>query len=560
MKKHKNAQQIAEFALVMPVIIVIFMFIIEIGFILNARIALSESVRYSLTKVNQLVGNSDIRVALENSIKDYLSTNNLPNSDSVLVNVFQPTAGNGQETAIIRVNYKYRPVFNLLDFLGQDIFPDEFDFYSYQVVNAAIFKSNIYSSSLSNSDLDSFSTDSSLLKDQNIDGMDFRKQIAFLVGFDTLSSTDYTYARLFNWWGEDLLPPNLALNIETGYLEVKSPYHYSGAWFDTNIPYTWVLTSLGFTQAVYSRIDTNSVLTDIKLDLANSLTSLNIPLYGQSGCANCDSGSPDAFTGNIMSNTMSDNINKRTSNLSFNGTDSFGSFDPINSLSGSVNLHTIKNYTYNYNDIYILKLFVPCTAMPTDTYNGYRFQFGLTGGIYDDSGSSVNIVDCYLDSDGDLIPDAWDLHPRYPDADGNGILDGQQASVVSLITTTDDSLLYDNIDTSSLPSGTSYTVPTPSTLTIATPYKPDGTTSNPHSSNSFTPPSYSVNLIKYNTGSHDALYFLQNGTAYTRIMTLVIPENFINSNSSGVLNDSTELSNLINATNGKFRTGNKVTH
>jgi len=37
-----------------------------------------------------------------------------------------------------------------------------------------------------------------------------------------------------------------------------------------------------------------------------------------------------------------------------------------------------------------------------------------------------DIIDVYIDSDADGIPDAWDIHPEYFDADANGILDGNQ--------------------------------------------------------------------------------------------------------------------------------------
>jgi hypothetical protein len=143
MKNYKKAQQLVEFVVVLPIIVVIFMFIIEIGFTLNAKIALAEAVRMSLTKVNQLADKTgtEIEDSIKSSVITYLASHGLPNSNLVFVNVFQPT-GNYQETAVVKVTYNYKSIFNLLNFSGQLIVPNNFDFTSYQVVNASLFKSN----------------------------------------------------------------------------------------------------------------------------------------------------------------------------------------------------------------------------------------------------------------------------------------------------------------------------------------------------------------------------------------------------------------------------------
>ncbi|MDD3012182.1 MAG: TadE/TadG family type IV pilus assembly protein [Candidatus Gastranaerophilales bacterium] len=519
MKNYKKAQQIVEFALVVPVIIVIFMFIIEIGFILNARIAITEAVRISLTKVNQLTDKTEdeIKSTLENSIVNYVSSYNLPNSDSIFVNIIEPSAGNSQQTAIIKVNYKYQPVFNLLNFSEQSIFPHEFDFCSYQVVNEALFNSNNTTSFLTSDELsNSFTTDSSILTDENIDGIDFRAQIAFLIGFSG-GTTDYDYARLFNWWGEDLLPPNLALSIQSGHLIVKSPYYPTtpeGEWLDTGIPYTWVLTSLGISHSIYT---------------SNTYSTLD--------------------------------FNKLTFSLFIDGiSPAFGSYDSINSISGNSDLETIKNYTFLSTN-YVLKLFIPCTTRKPDDTTVYNFQFNLTNGVY--AGVTLpntTIVDCYIDSDGDGIPDAWDDNPEYPDSDGDGVSDGQQLSV---------GLLKTASTTPSLPDETSTGITTLSNIFIATPFKIDGSL-NSHSSNSFTPPPFLVELGTYTDGS---LYFKKDSTTYIRklsfLNSLIDKSNFINgtcdSLTAGICDASATTINLdnsreLNALNNIFSSTNKVVH
>jgi len=467
MYKYKKAQQLVEFVVVAPIIIVIFIFIVEIGFTINAKIALSEAVRYSLIKVNQMADDSvtDIETALENSIKSYLSSHYLPNSSSITVDIITPSAGSSEETAVVKVNYKYLPFFTLFDSLGNSIIPSELDFSSYQIVNYALLKQNTPSSVFTSAQLDSFSKDSSIITNQTIDGVDFRYQVAFMVGFS--GGATYDYARLYNWWGEDLLPSNLAFSMQSGHLIVKTPYYPTtpaGNWLDTNIPYTWVLSSLGFTQAIYSY--------------------------------------------NLTNNTIF--------SLFLNGSDPFGSFDPMNSLSGSVNLQTVKGYTFNYNNTYVLKLFIPNNTRPTDTYNGYNFQFNLdSNGEYTvGSGTTADIVDCYIDSDGDGIPDAWDQVPAYPDSDGDGLLDGQLSTIGSAVSTP--TLPDDIADITA--SAVASSIIILSNISIATPFKVDGSL-NPHSLNSFAPPLFSINRIQYTSGSYTALYFQKNGNQYTRKMT-----------------------------------------
>ncbi|MCK7484508.1 MAG: hypothetical protein MZU97_02380 [Bacillus subtilis] len=74
----------------------------------------------------------------------------------------------------------------------------------------------------------------------NVPGRD--KIVAFMVRF---TSNSAIRVRLFNWWGEDLLPPGVMINLSTGYLMFKSPYYNSGDWTDSTIPYVWILTAAG---------------------------------------------------------------------------------------------------------------------------------------------------------------------------------------------------------------------------------------------------------------------------------------------------------------------------
>jgi hypothetical protein len=277
---------------------------------------------------------------------------------------------------------------------------------------------------------------------------------------------------------------------------------------------------------------------------------LSIPLFGQSGCTG-GCGLVDVFAGDLTSFT---NINKYAYNLFLDNTSSpYGSFDTINSLSGSTNLQIIQNYTLVSSN-YVLKLFIPGVTSTNDSYNGYKFEFNLTSGQYDSlAANNTFITDCYIDSDGDGIPDAWDNAPDYPDVDGDGILDGQQTSISPISPALSDSI-------TSPPE----TVTASDSLIIATPLKIDGTPNSSIKSDpslkSFSPAQFSIDLGLYN----NALYFKKDATTYIRKMpimtTLAEREKFINGTISGStinLNMSRELDALEN---GAFKTANKVTH
>jgi hypothetical protein len=552
MKKNKNAQQVVEFALVIPVLIIIFLFIVEIGFTLNAKLILSEAVKLSIAKTGQMVGESeaDIKTAIENSIKAYVAEQNLPNSNLITVEITDSAPDN---TTLIKVNYTYKPIFSLFDVFGNNIIPSEFNFTSYQIINSSLLKNNDYTMAYDTATLHGFSKDSSVLKTQTIDAVDFRYQIAFLVGFNTASGgTDYNYARLFSWWGEDLLPQQLYLNIQSGNLEVKTPYYNAGSRFDTKIPYNWVLSALGYTHAIYARVDSNSALSNVKLNLASSLVSYNlsIPLFGQSSCASCGSGSPDVFEGDMLDSSI-DNINKRGINLYLDGSSSpFGSFDSIDSISNNAKLQTLHQYTFG-NSSYLIKLFVPSSTKPTDNSNGYNYSFNLTNGRYTAAGADdTEIVNCYIDNDGDSIPNAWDGDPLYADIDADGTLDGRQTTLGTEIY---DPTIPDEVDTSTgtvvISSSGAYTVATPYTITGVL----NDSKKNDSTLTSYTPQRLTFNYIRSSSGSYDAIYYKKSGTIYTRkttnLTSLAAKSRFINGTVSGTtinLSTSKEISELLN--------------
>ncbi len=461
MNTKKKAQQLLEFALILPIIIVILVVVVEFGYIINARVSLSEAVKLSLIKVNQLYsqpGNDAAKEAaiissIEDELKTYFDDQGLPYSDSLTVAVERVP---DSLTSIIRVNYVYKPFFSLTNFFGSEIIPAEYNFTSTQVVNDVLLQANDLNSSLSTMALSSFGKTAidfdgrtSILEKQEyeIDAMnilDFRKSVVFLVGVGT---NDYTYARLVNWYGEDLLPANLVINIQTGTLFVKSPY-YSVTFFDTQIPYTWVITSLGFSQAIYSKMGTNPDHPERRLWFQDQELSFNLglPWCSQEACINCGDCTADLTDINI------DNINKRgISMLLDSNNPSYGAMEKIKVVSGHTRPETIYNHNF-IRDNFVLRLYVPNSTKPADSENGFKFSFELdASGVLMSGGTSIDIIDVIMDNDNDNIPNAWDDDPEYIDVDGNGVIDGNET--VNIDPTLVEYGLPENVDVTTLAVG-----------------------------------------------------------------------------------------------------------
>ncbi len=441
--KIKKAQQVVEFALVAPILLTLILIIIEFGFALNAKVTLSEAIKIGVSKANEislLSGTNDfkknkLKTEVQTYIKDYLKDHGVLHSDSVFVDLVE--LKNSGQIAII-AGYAYKPMFTLP--FSDSFFKDTYNFLSLQLVSLNTVTENTATTPISTDNLNSlwksdFNPDGlkGLLTDYNIANIDItqvKQSIAFLVGFDNVNEK----ARLFNWWGEDLLPPSLYLNVQDGYLYAKSPY-YNLSYFNTKIPFTWILSSLGFTQAIYTKPSPAPSLKDYKLELRSNNNSLNSDIKW------CDQLFPSRGTCD-NSNFSLDTINnqlKKTISMLFNKTDSFGgieyapsgNFEAIEDRNNRLNGNVIKPYLVSTSN-YLLKLF-----LPTDTFNPspsslFQFQFYISpsGKYQGTSPQNTNIVDVYMDNDNDNIPNAWDKHPEYFDMNNNNIIDGKETVLI----------------------------------------------------------------------------------------------------------------------------------
>ncbi|MEI7475673.1 MAG: TadE family protein [bacterium] len=452
MKKSRKAQQLVEFVLVAPVIMAILVVIVEIGYAINTKISLGESIKSSIPALNQLYNQSNteaaklelVRSTLETSIKGYFDSHNLPNSDSISVSITEPA---NSQTAVVTAIYSYEPVFKLPNLFNSQLIPDKYTFSSSQVISKSLLSAGTFNSPLSTYDLSSFGktngnldSRTSALINSTIDGIDFRSKLAILLSFKTTNGDSaYKYARLVNWWGEDLLPQNELIDITTGTLAIKSPYYNGGNWFDSKVPYTWAITALGFTQAIFTKTDLaasgNPIYNGRRLLFSSSDFNDNL------GVSWCDQGASYMGTcsGDVSGTTL-DNYGKRGLSLFYDtSNDAYGTFDNAvwSTTTAASDPKYVKSAVYtNAANNFILRLFIPNNAVaPTDSQNGYKSSFSIdNNGQLAAAGTAVNIQDLYLDNDGDSIPNAWDKDPEYIDIDGNDKIDGTQASVLTKVT------------------------------------------------------------------------------------------------------------------------------
>jgi Flp pilus assembly protein TadG len=170
LKKRRKAQQLVEFAIMLPSLMILLLIILEFGYAVYVRGILADATRVSLIKVNQLyntAGNDEekldqIKAQIRQYIDDYLYKNNIPYSGSVTVNIADVS---GTNISVVTVKYIYYPSFILPDILGGSLIPKKIGIFSSQVVNTALIKANSYNSYLETNQLSSVTSSTSIVND-----------------------------------------------------------------------------------------------------------------------------------------------------------------------------------------------------------------------------------------------------------------------------------------------------------------------------------------------------------------------------------------------------------
>lgn len=547
-QKKKKAQQLVEFAIVVPILMMVLFIVIELGSAINARATIGEGIKMALMKVNNLSNLDGDRVAkttyVENFIKNelirYLIHHNVPNSGSIDVKVKSTP-----DYAVAVVNYQYNPYFLIPGLLG-GTFPSSIPFSSSQSLNPHIFKDNVFPATPATSyELAMYHTDGSgdfiesgalidgdVYKDTAAAGnYDVRVEsnnsnTAFLLhfygGIGTHPNLEYDKTRLVSWSGDDLLPPNLRINLKTSTLEVRSPYYNSGQWFDTRIPYVWVTSALGICHLIYIKYnsyemfleDDSQLYYKFLFNTPDPFYNRNIRFCGTVGgtmlCnmdqrgtatvneralrmnprlgvagANPDTGNNNYIVGTMEPVYIPDDPTHHFQHVTshyFSYTDAVPEDNPSGSWIFYMEWDSTNwqnNYFTTISSPHVLGLPGRPSDMADEIYHEdiidenknpffelYRYRIrlcetlsgGLDGCDASDAGKLkgkalqaddvnidandglgwddveinndgfyvVDIVDVYIDSDGDGIPDAWDRDPAHFDVNINGVLDGNE--------------------------------------------------------------------------------------------------------------------------------------
>jgi len=109
--KKLKAQQITEFMLAAPLLILFFVVLTEFAFAFNSNLVFSNAVKSSslsyLSTITYETSKEDFESAINNYIKDDMQKNKLPNLDSLEASVITT---DGHPTVV--ASYTYKPDFN----------------------------------------------------------------------------------------------------------------------------------------------------------------------------------------------------------------------------------------------------------------------------------------------------------------------------------------------------------------------------------------------------------------------------------------------------------------
>jgi len=608
--KSRQAQQLVEFAIVVPILMIIIFIVVEFGAAINARLTVSEAVKMSLMEVNKLNsinGDTATKEAfvsdfIKNKVIEYLIMHNIPNSGSISAKVKYNATSN---TAVAFVYYEYTPYFLLAGMAGSNF--SAIPFSSSQTVNPHIFQSNNVPVTPTTEHLSKFFTDgagnfidSGALVDTtpyNYDpasAFNVREHIAFLLrlyeGPGTHPSLEYdiAHARLVDWVGNDLLPPNLRVNLRTGTLEARSPYYQPGGWFNTNIPYVWVASAMGFTHLIYVKYNTDLLFISeganpnfrLRFNDTNLFYTKRILFCGTGGTTGlCEGDQRDTASVNERALRMNPRLGDFPT-TPWNDSYIMGATEPVIITNNSGTVLTDHDFQHvngfyfsyttaynswgagNWDNQYFISTQSPQVMTMADSiyhtnqsdvainpfYRPYMYRFrlfehdqGANAGVYDSSATAVfandedpdngdgnnffqvDIIDVYIDSDGDGISDAWDRDPEYFDVNINGNLDGNELGVLVDFwnlankcgnggTSINCPSFSDDITAAGLPafyaSGTNRYI-------ISTPYQSNDPIE-PSRTARYLPLFKDAMFVTYDNAGNKALYYDVDGTNYTR--------------------------------------------
>lgn len=235
--KNKKAQELIEFLLIVPFMIVILGIVTEYAYAFNINMTLSEGLKTAAASVYSQISSTTTKSGIESLVKTnletYLSNNNVP-LDKTENNLTVSSVIVSDQTAIFMASYTYIPAFTLPNpFLI--VFPQRFNFLATTSVPTAFLSTNnynnsidsitldkIWSSSANFSSLDSFnSSKNGIMKS----GVAARSNMLFLVLNNVAKTLGYNNMYVLVDWNGAILKSGTEtynLNLTTGKIATCS--------------------------------------------------------------------------------------------------------------------------------------------------------------------------------------------------------------------------------------------------------------------------------------------------------------------------------------------------
>lgn len=362
LKNIKKGQQLIEFLLVVPFMIIILGVLTEYAYALNINMTLNEGLKtvtasiYS--KIKPGMTQSDIKTLLQDNLTTYLSENNAPINDENNLTVGYLING---QSAVFMASYNYIPAFTLPNVYFK-ILPDEFNFFTTATVPSAFLGENNYNTSVDSSILDSIwssSADFASLDSFNdskkgiMKDVDGRTNMLFLVPTTAIGLTN-PYI-LVDWDGtvkKNLAADTYTLDTNDGKLYECSAVicNYSEKFFNyltTNNYYNIIFIHDTETPSDLSGLSTYwlnpSGTTDISADTANGILKRALALADMSSFS--------------VGNYDNINVSAYNSDISFGNTYTLNTFGSMIFVSGSgddisniIDPEIAPSYDYNFGN------------------------------------------------------------------------------------------------------------------------------------------------------------------------------------------------------------------
>lgn len=227
--KNKKAQQLVEFLLVAPFIVIFLGILTEYAYALNCNLTLTQGLKNVTASIyKEIVPNitpAQVRNLVKTDLQAYLQQNNVPVGGDYAVDVAY-NLDSSNANAVFVASYNYVPAFTLPNVFFH-IMPDKFTFMATSSIPAAFLSSNSYNA-LSSTDLDkiwstgdfssldSFNSSKNGIMNKTISNT---VGMLFLIPITTVASgfSGNNFYSVVNWDG----------SIESSLLNTKDGYLYT---------------------------------------------------------------------------------------------------------------------------------------------------------------------------------------------------------------------------------------------------------------------------------------------------------------------------------------------